>query len=82
MAGIEPAAATLARRARYLSCHPQGRRGGRPRRRSGRHGGPAGGAHAMDESICDHIPPRRVVIRRDGETRTPDKQFWRLLFCR
>ncbi len=27
MAGIEPAAATLARRARYLSCHPQGRRG-------------------------------------------------------
>ena len=24
MAGIEPAAATLARRARYLSCHPHG----------------------------------------------------------
>jgi hypothetical protein len=28
------------------------------------------------------FPPGGVVIRRDGEIRTPGKQFWRLLFSR
>lgn len=31
--GIEPTTATLARRARFLSCHPHGRRPGPPRQR-------------------------------------------------
>ena len=34
--------------------------------------------HAMP---CLHIPPiAGVVLRRDGGTRTPGTQFWRLLF--
>jgi hypothetical protein len=28
------------------------------------------------------FPSEEVVIRRDGEIRTPGKQFWRLLFSR
>jgi hypothetical protein len=28
------------------------------------------------------FPPEGVVIRRDGEIRTPGAQFWRLLFSR
>jgi hypothetical protein len=28
------------------------------------------------------FPGYPVVIRRDGEIRTPGKQFWRLLFSR
>jgi hypothetical protein len=55
MAGIEPAATTLAGRVRCLSCHPQ----------TGRRGGPAGnGAHAMDMSTSKHVHPW-VVLRRD-----------------
>ena len=32
--------------------------------------------------IAITFPPEGVVIRRDGEIRTPGTQFWRLLFSR
>ena len=58
MAGIEPATATLAGRARYLSCHPH--------RQASASFAPAcrfHGAHAMDVSI---IQPVREAFR-DGQ---------------
>ena len=50
MAGIEPATATLAGRARYLSRHPQMPTGWRLRALLG--------AHAVELTRCDHIPPK------------------------
>jgi hypothetical protein len=55
MAGIEPATATLAGRARYLSCHPRGQASANLRRLALFHG-----AHAMDVSI---IQPVREALR-------------------
>ena len=59
-AGIEPAEAALAGRARCLTCHPQGRRvPDNPVKRTGRGGIAAGqdaclyGAHAMEVSIIE-----------------------------
>ena len=60
MAGIEPAAATLARRARYLSCHPHGQASARG------FGLPFHGAHTMDVSI---VKPVRGACR-DNRSRT------------
>jgi hypothetical protein len=55
MAGIEPATATLAGRARYLSCHPHGQASAQFASACRFHG-----AHAMDVSI---IQPVREAFR-------------------
>jgi hypothetical protein len=57
MAGIEPATATLAGRARYLSCHPRWQASASFASACRFHG-----AHAMDVSI---IQPVREAFRDD-----------------
>ena len=52
----------------------QGRRGAWPRRRSGRHGEPAGGAHAMDESMDKHVHPK-VVLAGTERFELPARSF-------
>jgi hypothetical protein len=69
--GIEPTTATIARRARFLSCHPQGRRPGPPGQdgwlraatRDPERQRPIPGAPEAPEQQCGSALPHETLFR-------------------
>ena len=72
--GIGPTAATLARRARYLSCHPQVPAGWQP-------AGLALGTHAVELTITGHVHPAGWCSQGRKDL-NPHQRGWSPLRCR
>ena len=72
--GIGPTAATLARRARYLSCHPQVPAGWQP-------AGLALGTHAVELAITGHVHPAGWCSQGRKDL-NPHQRGWSPLRCR
>ena len=73
--GIEPTAATLARRARCLSCHPQVPAGWQP-------AGLALGAHAVELTITGHVHPAGWCSQGRKDLNLHQRGWSPLLRCR
>ena len=75
MVGIEPTAATLARRARCLSCHPQVPAGWQP-------AGLALGTHAVELTITGHVHPAGWCSQGRKDLNLHQRGWSPLLRCR